>query len=205
MDEFWSEDQMDEIEYPNLKTLFINHLTSGQLKSISKLKLPNLNFAHITYYNDDENQFNMDQQIFLKLFKNVDQLYIAAFSLALTGNFNSFTNLTKLAYRCKNTSIDHLLTAFDMMIKHKSLQEITINEIIFYNYEIVVMESIFNGIIKLGQSKSSAKILISIHIISHKNEESEIFVNNYIKEFVLNNWHVSFQNESYKNVLYLKK
>ena len=96
MDEFWSEDQMDEIEYPNLKTLFINHLTSGQLKSISKLKLPNLNFVHITYYNDDENQFNMDQQIFLKLFKNVDQLYIAAFSLALTGNFNSFTNLTKL-------------------------------------------------------------------------------------------------------------
>ena len=195
--------QMDEIEFPNLKMLFFNNLSSGQLKSISKLKFPNLNFLHITYNIHEECNFNEDQQIFAKLFKNVNQLYCSNISLALTEQFNSFVSLTKLTYECEYMSIDDHLTAFDIITKHKSLEEITISEISFFDDRIDLMRRFFDGIIKFGQEKSNARISISMGII--ENEENKTFVNNYIQEFVLNNWHVSDEYDFGKVVLYLKK
>ena len=130
--------QMDSIEFPNLKRLSIDlKMSSYQFNAISKLEFPNLEFACI-YYTintmscspDFGNVFDVealhdDQQIF-QLLKNVNQLQ--CFNLPLTDQIFTFNKLTEIKLICNEMKPDDKLKSIDIINKHKSLKEIIIDE-----------------------------------------------------------------------------
>ena len=197
--------QMDSIVFPNLKKLFIGYLHTGHFKPISKLKFPNLNFARVIYYenNDLEVDFNEEKETFIKLFKNVNELDMESFSVATTEKFISLKNLTKLTFNCYNMSKDDQLTAFDMIMKHQSLDDIR-THIFIHNYEIEWMKNIFEKVINLGKLKSNAKMKIKVIFTNDKDCDTKS-LNEYIQEFQFNNWHSSLYDELDRKILHLKK
>ena len=71
IDLFFIYNPMNSIEYPNLKRLSIQ-LERGEMKSISRLKFPKLDFVFVYFKENIFEEYNSDDQItsnYLKMFK----------------------------------------------------------------------------------------------------------------------------------------
>lgn len=155
--------QMDSIEFPNLKRLSIDLVMhSDQVRLISKLRFPNLEITLIHYglfCTGIGIEASYEDQSIFRLFNNVKELHCINFPL--TQHILSYNNLTKLRFACNKIKYEVKLKSFDIIIKHKSLREIIIDEIIIYN-ENEHNNLVVDRIDYMKIVKSNAKISVSI-------------------------------------------
>ena len=188
--------QMDEIEFPNLKKLTIS-LGVGEIKSISKLKFPNLEYLSVFIYAFDNDYFEVDfpqdKIIFFNLFKNCKEIYFQNYRFS--EQLYKFSKLTKLRFNwCYNE--EDKFKQFEICMNHKSLEEIIIDEIKYYDYkDIELLMEIFDRLINMGLAKPKVKILSSFYIYKFIIDNDEHgkrikLVNEYKQKFQINNWKV---------------
>ena len=186
--------QINQIEFPNLKRFSIEMLmNSSQFNAISKFQFPNLEFALIDYringtvINDEA--IREDQGIF-RLLKNIKEFH--CLGIPLTQEILSFNNLTKLRFECNGIELEDESNSYDVIIKHKSIEELIIDELIVWDE--CELNKFYEQIIELGKTKKNAKIFITFKI-SKFNSDYKKLRNEFKKKFEFNNWKVLLKEE----------